>query len=364
MQKTKVLAFHLPQFHAIRENNEWWGEGFTEWTNVRKARPLFPGHNQPRVPLADKFYDLLDPEVHQWQAKLAKDHGIAGFCYYHYWFNGKMLLEKPVEMILERGTPDFPFCLAWANEPWTRVWDGGSRNVLMPQEYGQEADWERHFNYLLPAFRDPRYIKVDGKPMFLIYRTQSIERFADMVTYWRRRATECGFPGLHLVSMLTVFEPDRRPNQCEAFVEFEPMCSVMRLPALTRRWEQVVNRVTRLQWQHLGSASRAAHSLDYRSLWKHVASKPVLPNHYPGAFVDWDNTPRKGMKGSLVLRNYDQKAFNAGFRTVFDKASQAGAPFMFINAWNEWAEGTYLEPDTKRGLACLEAIAEVVNGRH
>ena len=173
-RRPKILAFVLPQFHTIPENDEWWGEGFTEWTNVRKAQPLFPGHLQPRVPANGRYYNLLDPATMDWQAQLAKTHGLDGFCYYHYWFNGKRLLDKPLDLLLERGKPDFPFCLAWANEPWTRAWAGGDREVLMPQEYGGESDWRRHFDCLLRFFRDPRYIRVDGKPMLLLYRTNSI----------------------------------------------------------------------------------------------------------------------------------------------------------------------------------------------
>jgi hypothetical protein len=363
MSAPSVIAFHLPQFHAIPENDEWWGKGFTEWTNVRKATALYPGHNQPRIPRDDRYYNLLDPAVQDWQAGLAADHGISGFCYYHYWFNGKLLLEKPVQMILARGAPSLPFCLAWANEPWTRTWDGGDRHILMPQTYGDEPEWEKHFQYLLPAFLDPRYIRVDDKPMFLIYRTLSIERFSDMIAYWQRRAVESGLAGLHIVSMLTFFDPDPRPNVCDAFVEFEPMCTMTRLPTFERRKAKLLDKWTRLQWKLFGSARRAPQSLDYRALWQRVASKPLAAGHYPGAFVDWDNTPRKGLKGSLVLRNYDQRAFDLGFEQVYRKAEAAGAPFVFINAWNEWAEGTYLEPDTQRGLACLEAIARVTRQR-
>ena len=158
----KVMAFVLPQFHRIPENDRWWGEGFTEWTNVRKATPLYPGHLQPRVPAEGRYYDMLDPAAHDWQAALAQQHGLYGFCYYHYWFAGRQLLEKPLEMLLERGKPDMPFCLSWANESWTRAWDGGDREVLMAQDYGDSADWARHFDYLLTAFRDPRYVRVDG----------------------------------------------------------------------------------------------------------------------------------------------------------------------------------------------------------
>ena len=361
MPKPKVLAFFLPQFHPTPENDEWWGEGFTEWTNVRKARPLFNGHHQPRVPKDNRYYDLLDEKTRDWQADLARDHGVSGFCYYHYWFNGKRLLEKPVEQILTLGKPDLPFCLAWANEPWTRAWDGGDRFVLMPQTYGDQADWEAHFQYLLPAFKDPRYIRVDGKPMFLIYRTKSIERLADMVAYWRRRAAECGLPGLHLVSMLTCFEPDSRKSECDAHADFEPLCTQSRMRGLPRLRERVINRWTRLLWGVFGTASRPTRSLDYRTLWEQLARRPLAENHYPGAFVDWDNTPRKGMHGSLVLRNFTLAAFDWGFRRVYEKAEKAKAKFVFINAWNEWAEGTYLEPDSVRGMALLESISRTVN---
>lgn len=360
MTKPKVLAFHLPQFHTIPENDRWWGEGFTEWTNVRKARPLFKGHYQPRIPFEEKYYNLVDPDVQDWQASLAAKYDISGFCYYHYYFSGKLLLEKPVQMILERGKPDFPFCLAWANEPWTRIWDGGDKNVLMAQTYGNETEWENHFQYLLPAFLDPRYIRVDGKPLFLIYRTKSIELFAEMIDYWRRRARDYALPGLHIVSMLTMFEPDKRPNVCDAFCDFEPMCTINRMRPVPALREKAVNYVTRRLWKTFGTAARAPRSLDYRALWREIVDRPLPAKHYPGAFVDWDNSPRKGLNGSLVLRNFDQQAFESGFEKVYSKAHAANAEFVFINAWNEWAEGTYLEPDTVRGVACLESISRVV----
>ena len=171
----KIIPFYLPQFHEIPENNKWWGEGFTEWTNVRKAKPLFEGHRQPKIPLDNNYYNLMDDNVKIWQAKIAKEHGIFGFCYYHYWFkNGRKLLEKPAEQMLQNQEIDIPFCFCWANENWSKNWDGGNREVIMEQHYGGKQDWEMHFQYLLPFFRDKRYITVHGKPIFVIYKPEQI----------------------------------------------------------------------------------------------------------------------------------------------------------------------------------------------
>jgi lipopolysaccharide biosynthesis protein len=360
---TKVLAFVLPQFHRIPENDEWWGEGFTDWTNVRRAKPLFKRHHQPRVPVEQRYYDMLDPAVHDWQADLARRHGIHGFCYYHYWFNGRQLLQRPLEIILERGKPDLPFCLAWANEPWTRAWDGGDRQVLMPQTYGGPAEWRKHFLYLLRAFRDPRYIKVDGKPMFLIYRTASIDCCGEMLALWSALAREHGLPGLHLVSMLTGFEPDRRAQLFDAFADFEPMYTMHRVrkPFWPRKRERLLRQWTRLSWRLFGGAGRTPNSQDYRELWNRIVARPVAPGHYPGAFVDWDNSPRRDLHRCLVFRNAGPRTFGERFAAQYRKAVQAGAPFLFINAWNEWAEGTYLEPDEVHGLRYLEAVRDALD---
>ena len=353
----KVIAFVLPQFHRVAENDSWWGEGFTEWTNVRKARPLFPGHLQPRVPANGRYYDLLDPAVHDWQAELAQAHGVHGFCYYHYWFNGKQLLEKPVDLFIRRGRPDMPFCLAWANEPWTRAWDGGENEVLMPQSYGGEADWKRHFEYLLTAFRDPRYIRVDGKPVFLIYRSANIEECAGMLQAWRREAQRAGLPGLHIVSMLTAFPIDQRAALFDAFAEFEPAYTFThRRPYLLRKRERWLKKLTKLSWSWFGRAARAPNSYDYPALWKAIGARELPPRTYPGAFVDWDNSPRRDLERALIMRNFAAGAFADGMRAQVRKARESDAEFIFVNAWNEWAEGTYLEPDEARGLAPLEAI--------
>ena len=360
-RQPKILAFVLPQFHSIPENDAWWGKGFTEWTNVRKAQPLFRGHLQPRVPANGRYYDLLDPATQDWQAALARDHGLYGFCYYHYWFAGKRLLEKPLESLLERGKPDFPFCLAWANEPWTRVWDGGESQVLMPQSYGAESDWTTHFDYLLRVFRDPRYIRVDGKPVLLIYRSASIAVCEPMLGLWRRLAERAGLPGLHIVSMLTGFAWDLRPI-FDAFAEFEPAYTFThRRPYILRKRERWIRKITKLSWRWFGRAGRAPNSYDYGGLWRAVSKRPLPGRTYPGAFVDWDNSPRRGLKRSMVMRNFDPAAFEMGIRAQLRKAAAAGAEFVFINAWNEWAEGAYLEPDEARGTFFLDAIRDAVN---
>ncbi len=359
--RPKVLAFVLPQFHPIPENDEWWGKGFTEWTNVRKAKPLFTGHLQPRVPAEGRYYDLLDPATQDWQAALARQYGLYGFCYYHYWFAGKRLLEKPAEMILARGKPDLPFCFAWANEPWTRAWDGGDREVLMPQSYGGEADWDEHFACILRFFKDPRYIRVDGKPMFLIYRSASIPAADQMFRRWRELAQRAGLPGLHIVSMLTAFPQDPRTDTYDAFAEFEPgyTYSVPR-PFLWRKKERYYRKYRKWSLRLFGRTDGPINSYDYPSVWANIAKRPVRPGVYPGAFLDWDNTPRRGLERGLVMRGFSKDVFASGFRTHLRKAAKANAPFMFIDAWNEWAEGTYLEPDEAYGYFFLETIRDAL----
>ena len=361
-KKTKVIAFILPQFHAIPENDEWWGRGFTEWTNVRKATPQFNGHNQPRVPQNDNYYNLLDPAVHDWQAELARQHHVHGLCYYHYWFNGRMLLERPLQIVLDRGKPDLPFCMAWANEPWTRAWDGGERHVLMPQTYGSIEDWRRHFDYLLRAFKDPRYIKVDGKPVFLIYRTASISGRELMFQEWRRLARLHGFPDLHLVAMKTGYPPDPLTELFDAYAEFEPMYTIhtYRKPFWYRKRERWVAKMSRWSWRYFGRGKHAPNSQDYAGIWKMIVDRALPPKTYPGAFVDWDNSARRDLQRALVFRNVKRETFRSAFGAQYRKACDAGAEFLFVNAWNEWAEGTYLEPDTRNGTFYLESIKAAV----
>ncbi|MBY9081754.1 glycoside hydrolase family 99-like domain-containing protein [Paenibacillus sp. HN-1] len=341
----KLIAFLLPQFHQIQENNLWWGEGFTEWTNVKKAKPLYPGHMQPRRPFNDYYYDLTDSSAREWQAETARKYGIYGFCYYHYWFKGKRLLERPLQEVLESGEPDFPFCLSWANEPWTRKWDGMSSDVLMPQEYGDEDDWKQHFDVLLNSFRDRRYIRRDGKPLFVIYRPDSIPRCEAMLEFWQSLARDHGLPGLHFVRTLGGF-PLSIQKGFEASLEFEPHYSFGHGQL---RW----------LWSCMETGEASHLTVDYDQIWQSILSRtphrdgePV----YPGAFVNWDNTPRMGAGGQSTLGASPRKFEHYLSEQISRAQSVYDSEFLFINSWNEWAEGAYLEPDSHHGYGYLEAV--------
>ena len=355
----KVVAFYLPQFHRIPENDRWWGEGFTEWTNTRRAEPLFPGHYQPREPADDRYYSLLDPMVREWQAYLAERSGVDAFCYYHYWFNGRRLLERPFEEVLRSGRPNFPFCLSWANEPWSRSWTGHRRQILVPQEYGNEADWSAHFDYLERAFRDPRYLKVDGKPLFVIYRPSQVPRCGEMVSSWRRAARERGLEGLYLLHVLNTFETRPFPG-FDGVIELEPMYTIShRMPALWRwrRYALGVGRVLSRPFHSL--RGRFLDRVSYDRVWENILSRGPQPGAIPtfvGAFMDWDNTARRGRDATIFEGSTPEK-FRAFFRREIDRARNVThTDLVFVNAWNEWAEGAYLEPDQRFGDAYLRAL--------
>lgn len=371
----KVIAFYLPQFHTIPENDKWWGEGFTEWTNVRKAEPLFEGHDQPRVPLDQNYYNLLDDSVKIWQAELAKKYGVFGFCYYHYWFaGGKQLLEKPAEQMLANHDIDIPFCFSWANENWSKNWDGGNREILMKQDYGGRADWEKHLQYLLPFFRDDRYITVDGKPLFIIYKPEQIIDIYQMARYFRKRMTEEGFPGICLAFQFPDYYADMyyRSDIFDYRIAFEPVYSrdtrMEEKPGTDPRvkWirrfsgENLLTRYRKRKDYLLGiprkKSTHLAH-LSYDSAWRKILENNWPDNLLPGAFVDWDNTPRN--KNGVVYDGFSIERFESYFRELVSRARQEKKPMIFVNAWNEWAEGAFLEPDEKYGYCKLEAVKKV-----
>ncbi|MFI3311664.1 glycoside hydrolase family 99-like domain-containing protein [Ewingella allii] len=355
----KTLAYYLPQFHEVEENNNWWGKGFTEWTNVKKAKPLFKNHYQPRVPLNKNYYNLLDKDTLIWQADIAKKHHVDGFCFYHYWFNGRQLLEKPAQILLQNKDIDLPFIFSWANEPWTRSWDGSHRDVIMPQEYGDEKDWLEHFNYLKPFFEDARYIKHNGKPIFLIYRSASFDRCEEWIAYWRKLASETSFKDIHFVSTLTSFKRDERVLDFDASVNFEPMCTFEHFTGNVRPFiRKVLGRIRREANQKL-NCCYVEQKLSYQFIWNQILKKEFNSTCYSGAFVDWDNSPRKKTK-SLVMIGSTPAVFKENFDKLYLKSKSSGVPYLFVNAWNEWAEGTYLEPDEHNGYQYLEAIRDVV----
>ena len=223
--KIKMIAFYLPQFHSIPENDRAWGKGFTEWTNIKKAVPLFEGHNQPRIPLNENYYNLLDSKTQVWQSELALKYGVYGFCYYHYWFkNGKKLLEKPLENMLQNKDIKIPFCISWANENWSKRWDGGNQELIAEQDYGNEQDWEMHFEYLLNFFKDERYITLGGKPVFLIYKPGEIPCLSEMLNYFDLKAKENGLKGICFMiqNPIYYFGYDFRWDKFDYLINFEP----------------------------------------------------------------------------------------------------------------------------------------------
>lgn len=359
MSKVRSIALYLPQFHPIAENDAWWGKGFTEWTNVTKARPVVPGHYQPHLPADLGFYDLRVPEVREMQAALAAKFGISGFCYYHYWFNGRQVLERPVAEILASGRPDFPFCLCWANENWTRAWDGRSREVLLAQNYSAEDD-ARHITHLLKYFEDKRYIRVDGRPLFLVYRTELIPDPRRTAEIWRQAALRSGLGEIFLARVES-FEAGIDPGSIgfDAAVEFAPDW---------RRSRHIIFS----RWQRLLSLIGVVHSgyfrhrfCDYETMVNAMKQKPVPPYRYfrcitPG----FDNSPRRSSEATIFLGS-SPELFGEWAKSVVHECVRTcpDDPLFFVNAWNEWGEGNHLEPDRRHGTAYLQALSSALASR-
>ncbi|CAN5223359.1 hypothetical protein BH11PLA2_BH11PLA2_17610 [soil metagenome] len=341
----KLIAFFLPQFHPIHENDLWWGTGFTEWRNVGKALPLFAGHHQPQLPTDLGFYDLRLAETRQAQADLARRHGVHGFCYYHYWFQGKRLLERPFNEVLHSGQPDFPFCLCWANEPWSRRWDGSETDVLQPQSYSAEDDLE-HIRWLHQPLSDSRAIRIQGKPVFMVYRADQLPEPARTTDLWRQEAERAGLPGLYLIAVETGWDAgwDATKVGFDAKVMFQPQFSLL-------------GTVPRLE---LGPKN--TRIFDYNTAWPVLANpEPVPYLRYDAVFPSWDNTARKGAD-AWVIYDSTPVAYEEWLRLAVQRAMNRPADqrVVFLNAWNEWAEGAHLEPDRKYGWAYLEATRRVV----
>ena len=350
MSDIKAIAFYLPQFHPIPENDQWWGKGFTEWTNVTRGRPFFPGHHQPQIPADLGFYDLRLPEVRAEQAALAKRYGIHGFCYYYYWFNGRRLLERPLEDVVRSGQPDFPFCICWANENWTRRWDGLEREILMQQVHSPESD-RRFIEDVLPILRDPRYIRVGDAPLLLVYRPGILPEPRRTTDLWREVAREAGVPDLHLCAVLGFGLDDPTAMGFDAAVEFPPHGI-----APTRINDSV---------QGLSPEFRG-YVYDYAEAVRQSLQKPPTAyRRYRGVMTAWDNTARRGAEGH-VYRDATPAAYEGWLRAVVAETEATYPPderLLFINAWNEWAEGAHLEPDQRHGHAWLEATARALRHR-
>lgn len=355
--KIKPIAIYLPQFHPIPENDEWWIKGFTEWTNVTKAKPLFKGHYQPHLPTDIGFYDLRLHETMVEQAEMAKEHGIHGFMFYHYWFSGKKLLEQPVEQWLKNKTPDFPFMLCWANENWSRRWDGQDQELLIKQEYSDEDDIN-HFYELLPYFNDERYIRVNNKPVFVIYRTNLFPDIKKTASKWQNLAIQNGLDGLYLISveaMGKVVEPST--IGFDAALRFQPDWSNLP-PKLD---DKPMNKFLH-QMGIKESPFMTNRVYDYPSFVENAKKKPS-PNYklFPSVTPMWDNSARR-KKDAVIFHDSSPACFGNWLKHAIEnfKPYSDDESFIFINAWNEWAEGNHLEPCQKWGRKYLEVTKAVL----
>lgn len=377
----RLIAFHLPQFHPIPENNEWWGNGFTEWTNTTRAQPQFSGHYQPHLPADLGYYDLRLPESRASQADLARQYGVYGFCYYHYWFHGRRLLERPVNEILASGQPDFPFCLCWANEPWGRNWDGSNRHILVEQKYSPEDD-VAHIRSLIPFFADRRYIRHDGKALFLVYRASHLPTPVRTFERWRDEARRAGIGELFLVRV-EAHGPDRgdpRPLGFDAGVEFAPdwNCYPVTTPDFRMRLKRRMARISYKSWQvaewalnqadrvgqHFQSPASTSQHLFYGYSQMAAGMLAKLKPEYQlfrSVCPSWDNTARR-QTGAKILLDATPLEYEKWLNEIIQREKMSGNSCnpIFVNAWNEWAEGCHLEPCQKWGRGYLEATARAV----
>lgn len=346
----KIISMYLPQFHRVAENDAWWGEGFTDWVATRNAQKLVKDHYQPHIPLNKNYYDLMDKNVMKWQAELMHEYGIDGQCIYHYWFkDGRKILEKPAENLLKWTDIEMPFCFCWANETWARSWSKikkanawsdieemkhieGDNGILLEQNYGGEKDWIQHFEYLLPFFKDARYIKKDGKPVFMIYRSSDVYCLEEMIMCFNKQALTNDLPGIYFIC---VSASDELPDNVDAILIHEPLNSIHKI-AYT-----LENNVRMLNYEQCWD-----YSLQY------VASAQKA---YYGGFVGYDDTPRRGVKG-MIISGSTPETFTKNLAKLLAKNEALGNEYVFINAWNEWGEGMHLEPDEKWGYQYLEGI--------
>lgn len=352
----RIIAIHLPQFYPFKENDEWWGKGFTEWTNVTKAKPRFYGHYQPHLPTDLGFYDLRLEECRLEQEKLAKAYGVHGFCYYHYWFNGKLIMEKPIEAKLSNPKEDLPFMLCWANVSWARNWEGGNNVILMEQKYSHEDDIA-HFNYLLPFFKDPRYIQIDGKPVFAVHSTDLIPNVEERIKLWKTMAKEHGFE-LYFCRM----EPNEKvgskymSSSMDAAIEFQPF-NMKEYRHKHSFFKLLIQRM-------LGKKELFNRIYSYES-YVNYQCKRTYKNDYkvfPSLFPCWDNSARRVNRPFMAFKNSTPMLFEKWLKHIFDTfiPYSKDENLVFVNAWNEWAEGCHLEPDIRYGLGYLNAVKNVI----
>ena len=365
MSKPKVIAFYLPQYHPVKENNEWFGEGFTEWTNVAKAKPLFKGHDQPRVPRDLGFYDLRLPEVREKQAELAKEAGIDAFCYYHYWFgNGKVILEMPLKEVIRLKEPDFPFCICWANHSWYKKnWNPDikriEQNLLLEQTYPGDDDIIQHFNYLLTAFKDDRYLKVEGRLLFVIYNIKEIPNFSHFKELWNKLANMNGLPEFYFLSYTT---------RIKDVYNDEMKLSDGIILALHSNIQYHPNSLFGKYWNYIKYIfSEITHKPALVYKYKDAINYFISPtyrqeNVIPVIIPNWDYSPRRGA-GGLILKNATPDLFAKHACMIFNtiKHKKESKQIVFLKSWNEWGEGNYMEPDLTYGKGYIYALRNEID---
>lgn len=351
----KIIAYYLPQYHEITENNMWWGKGFTEWTNVKKAKPLYKTHIQPKIPLNNNYYDLTNKETLKWQIELAKKYKVDIFCFYHYWFEGKLLLEKPAELLLNDENLQQEFFFCWANHSWKKTWNG-LNEILMKQEYGDEDKWELHFNYLKKFFVDERYLKIDNRPVFMIFNPKDIEQLDKMINYFDKKCKELNFSGIYIIESVNSIKSIEKVSKLSKGQTLrEPLCGL----EYRNIFEKILHKLkSKFKKNYLYFIPK----YDYKKIMKYslkISKRYVTSNTYPGVFTEWDNTPRHHRRG-YVIKNESKEDFKTYLLEQKKIMKNKKCEYIFINAWNEWAEGMYLEPDEKNGYKYLEIIKEVV----
>ena len=372
MIDTKIFAAYLPQYHETEDNNKFWGQGFTDWVGVKKATPLFDDHYQPRVPLGQDYYDLLDPTVIKRQAALAREYGIDGFNIYHYWFkDGKQELERPAELLLADKSIDIEYFFTWDNGAWRRTWGNVKGNdwapafdqnyavekgqaILVPFAYGDESQWTYHFNYLLPFFQDKRYLKLDNKPVFMFISHSELETLSAMVSCWDRLARETGFAGIYWSTKKKNFFGKKI---FDSVFDYEPETSAWgKRRALDKRLSSILKIKTKRD-------EPVKYQYPYEKVWKRIINnaKRNIDKEIVGSFVRYDDTPRRG-KEAMIIRNENPEAFESYFEILYRMCCKHDKPILLLTAWNEWGEGAYLEPDERDKYRYLEAIKKIRMG--
>lgn len=349
---TKVIAYYLPQFYETDYNNKWWGNGFTEWVHVKAAKPLYTGHSQPRIPLNNNYYNLLDKKTVTWQTELANQYGIDGFAYYHYWFEGKLLLEKPAENLLQWKDINQKFFFFWANHTWYQA-KNGKKKILIEQTDGGEKDWINHYEYMKQFFSDARYIKIDNKPVLGIYSINMLEDPDSMINLWNQLAINDGYAGVFIIENKIKKNEKSQCNNSNAIVVRQPLIALNEFNL--KFYKRVIRKIRKFFLPIPKKPQKIPYSL-ICNLEKNYSVK-TFKKEYLGCSVGWDNTPRHGNFGQ-VFTNSSPQLFKETLKILLKKSEQKENDFIFINAWNEWAEGMYLEPDEENQYGYLEAIRD------